>query len=200
MNNEVTPEIRKQILVWVEGIPQRLAKENVSFQPDKKPGDASKPGYADWSGPAIKKLDECLRCWAKEKGLAGVVDPDQDIYAERVKTLSRKERGGQFFGSECWPDLAILRPIRIAIELDHGEHGKKVRDALTKASFNVLVGEWEQCYVLFFDETKDGRLKKDSVKGKERDILAAYEVLFRTKILFVPVRRDGDSWVVVPQE
>ena len=167
----------------MEGIPKRLLEEGVSFQSESK----------DWSRPAIKKLYKEYLCrWKVD--LPSAIVWERDSYAEGVKSLPEEYRKKYFFGSECWPDLALLQPVRIAIELDHGDDGVAVRNALTKASFNVVVGEWDWCYILFFDETKDGRLKEKSGKGKERDILAAYEVLFRTKVLFV---RVDDKYKVI---
>lgn len=45
------------------------------------------------------------------------------------------------------------------IELDHGKRGREIRNALTKASFNVITEAYVRTYVLFFDELTEGMKK-----------------------------------------
>ena len=76
-------------------------------------------------------------------------------------------------------DLGVLKPRKIAIELDHSERGSGLKMALAKASFNVLGGPWECCFVLFHNE--NGKLSLDG--EKETEIRKIYEEQFHTRIL-----------------
>ena len=74
----------------------------------------------------------------------------EGLFGERLKPR------GEFFGSVCCPDLALKASdgYIVAIELDHGSAGSKIRDALTKASFNVIAGKFNRAIVLYFVEGK----------------------------------------------
>lgn len=87
----------------------------------------------------------------------------------------------KLFGSAgVYPDIAVLRqkPRRIAIELDHSERGSGLKMALAKASFDYLSGDWDNCFVLFYNQ--NGKL---SINGEiERRICIFYEEQFHTQI------------------
>lgn len=73
------------------------------------------------------------------------------IYVEGVNRLEGK-KGGTIFGSNLYPD-AIIRfddGQRLAIELDNGRRGSKIKNALTKAGVLKLVGEFYKVAVFFF--------------------------------------------------
>jgi hypothetical protein len=60
----------------------------------------------------------------------------------------------------------------VAIELDHGNLGSHVRNALTKGSFNVLFAGFDQCLVLFFVE-----LPRNRHDFTPESFIAEYEIL-----------------------
>jgi hypothetical protein len=106
-------------------------------------------------------------------------DDKTSIYVEGEGTPKLWEKPHRLFGSAgVYPDLAILKPRKIAIELDHSKRGSGLKMALAKASFNVLSGSWENCFVLFYN--RDGKLSLDG--KKEKEICKIYEEQFHTRI------------------
>ena len=91
----------------------------------------------------------------------------------------------KLFGSlGQWPDIRILKPIRIAIELDNtgkGNPGSRFKTALAKAAFGYLSGDWDYCVVLFHNHT-DKRMKSFLESEKEKEILKIYKEQFQTEI------------------
>jgi hypothetical protein len=100
------------------------------------------------------------------------------VYVEGEGTSKLWGKTPKLFGSPIYPDLAVLKPRKIAIELDHSERGSGLKMALAKASFNVLCGRWENCFVLFYNP--NGKLSIDG--EKEKEILDIYEEQFHTRI------------------
>ena len=91
----------------------------------------------------------------------------------------------KLFGSSGqWPDIRILKPKRIAIELDHagkGEPGSGFKMALAKAVFGYLSGDYDYCIVLFHNHT--GKSMAPYLKQeKEQYILNFYRENFHTQI------------------
>jgi hypothetical protein len=109
--------------------------------------------------------------------------PNEDdkacVYVEGEGTPKLWEKPPKLFGSAgVYPDLAVFKPRKIAIELDHSERGSGLKMALAKASFNVLSRTWECCVVLFYD--KSGKLSLDG--EKEKYIRKRYEDEFQTYV------------------
>src|SRR5436309_3386805 len=80
------------------------------------------------------------------------------VHAEGLKRcgiphVPREYRGG-FVGSWNSPDIALIKKqtFAIAIEVDRGRGnlGASIRTAMTKGSFGVLTGKFDQCHVLIF--------------------------------------------------
>jgi len=93
----------------------------------------------------------------------------------------------KLFGSlGQWPDIRILKPHRIAIELDHsgrkdGNAGSNFKTALAKAAFGYLSGDWDYCLVLFHNHT--GKPMKSFLeREKDQRILNFYRENFYTQI------------------
>jgi len=91
----------------------------------------------------------------------------------------------KLFGSlGQWPDIRILKPKRIAIELDHagkGEPGSRFKTALAKAAFGYLSGDWDCCIALFHNHT--GKPMESYLKEeKEQRIINFYQENFHTQI------------------
>lgn len=107
-------------------------------------------------------------------------DDTTSVYVEGEGTPKYWEKPYKLFGSTgTYPDLAIIKPHKIAIELDHAENGSGLKMALAKASFNVLSGCWESCFVLFYN--KNGKLSLDG--EKEAEICKIYEEQFHTRLI-----------------
>lgn len=73
------------------------------------------------------------------------------IYVEG-KNLLKGKKGGTIFGSNLYPDAIMICDDgpKIAIELDHGHSGSRIKNALTKAGVLKLVGEFDKIAVFFF--------------------------------------------------
>ena len=73
------------------------------------------------------------------------------IYVEGKNPLKGK-KGGTIFGSNLYPDAIMICDdgSRIAIELDHGHSGSRIKNALTKAGMLKLAGEFDKIAVFFF--------------------------------------------------
>jgi len=75
------------------------------------------------------------------------------VYVEGWNPIPKDFRGPSFFGAKMYPDAALIIPrgqFKIAIDLDHGNKGSQIRNALAKASFSVTLGEYNRAQVLFF--------------------------------------------------
>jgi len=130
-----------------------------------------------WDTPARRIFGNILREVFRESF------PNEDdktsVYVEGEGIPQSWEKPRKLFGSAgVYPDLAVLKPRKIAIELDHSERGSGLKMALAKASFNVLSGCWEYCFVLFYNQNR-----KLSLDGeKETEICKIYEEQFHTRI------------------
>ena len=130
-----------------------------------------------WDTPARKRFGNVLREVFRQSF------PNEDdktsVYVEGEGTPPSWGSPCKLFGSTgVYPDLGVLKPRKIAIELDHSERGSGLKMALAKASFNVLSGPWECCFVLFYNE--NGKLSLDG--EKETEIRKIYEEQFHTRI------------------
>jgi hypothetical protein len=165
---------------FVDQLVSRVKNEHVfesvtkEWEIDKK---REKPKYKGrWDTPARRVFGPVFREVFRQSF------PNEDektsVYVEGENTSKLWEKPYKLFGSPIYPDLAILKPRKIAIELDHSERGSGLKMALAKASFNVLSGRWENCFVLFYN--RNGKLSVDG--EKEKEILKIYEKQFRTQI------------------
>jgi len=119
---------------------------------------------------------------------------ESDIYIEGsgrgLKELGKPP--SKLFGSEGeYPDMAILRPVRIAIELDHSGTkkvpGSSFKMALSKTAFNVLSKDWDYCLLLYFNESTR-RIQTGGLV--EREITSRFEELFHTYYDIVQISRS----------
>ena len=85
-----------------------------------------------------------------------------------------------------YPDIRILKPYLISIELDHSGRkdanpGSNFKVALAKAAFGFLSGDWDYCIVLFHNHT--GKPMASHLKRKkEQQITNLYQKKFHTHI------------------
>jgi hypothetical protein len=63
----------------------------------------------------------------------------------------RQDRSYPILGTSTWPDAAVLRPFRCALEFDREKKQGTVdfKDALMKASVHVLSGRYQACLLVF---------------------------------------------------
>jgi hypothetical protein len=73
-----------------------------------------------------------------------------------------------------------------SIELDHGRTGSALKNALTKAGFNKLSGDWNRVFVIFFDESNNSKIKTASENDKRsQKVKKFYEEHLNTKVLVI---------------
>ena len=95
------------------------------------------------------------------------------IYVEGINPFEGK-KGGTIFGSNLYPDAIIICDDgpKIAIELDHGHSGSRIKNALTKAGVLKLVGEFDKIAVFFFAYPP---LSPENInKGKAEEIVLEF--------------------------
>jgi len=150
-------------------------------------------------------LEKCMRSketWDKiaRRKVGGIVkkvfselfphlNPADSVYVEGEGTPKGWKKPYNLFGSNgVYPDIGILKPKRISIELDHSGWGRteipgsRFKMALAKASFGYLSGDWEYCYVFFHNHS--GRFIEEYLnREKEKKIRKIYEEQFHTKII-----------------
>ncbi len=139
--------------------------------------------HSKWDVHAKKEIGESVRATVRDYF---PLEPNQDVYVEgslgNVGLTARGRKPYPLFGSAGeYPDIAVLVPTRIAIELDHSgmkrSAGASFKMALAKTALNFLSGDWEYCILLFFNQSG----KHMPVDGQaERVILATYERSFKT--------------------
>jgi len=119
-------------------------------------------------------------------------EPTNDvIYVEGRGTPKKWKPPYKLFGSAgVYPDIAILSPRKIAIELDHSEKGRteipgsRLKMALAKAAFARMSHDWDCCFV-FFHNLSGKSLKQYLNNPIEKEILQRYEEEFYTKITLI---------------
>lgn len=89
------------------------------------------------------------------------------------------------FSSGCYPDMYFLKPIKIAIELDHGKKGSNLKNALTKAGFEKLSKDWNRVFVIFFDESSNSRIKESLNEEPTKDALKFYREQLNTEVMII---------------
>jgi len=91
---------------------------------------------------------------------------EECVYVEGEGTPRSWTKPYELFGSRVYPDIAILSPVRVAIELVHsGAEAKRppssrFKIALAEAAFNYLCGNWDYCILLFYKT----RIKKELIR------------------------------------
>ena len=78
----------------------------------------------------------------------------------------------------------ILDDYSVAIELDHGQNGSKIKAALAKASFSVMLGLYDECIVLFFVE-KPKTPHDFKIRSIESKIINFYKEKLNTELFLI---------------
>ena len=76
------------------------------------------------------------------------------------------------------PEIGILSPKKIGIELEHSEKGSEIKTVLGKATFICVSGEWDYFFVFYHIQDKKSL---DEERGKK--LRKNYEDQFNTKIV-----------------
>lgn len=167
---------------FIDRLPALLASDEIVIEKIKVPGRTE----TNWDTPARQAMKDRFVTWLKGAEDFSEAGINASLFVEGLFGDLPPGARGEFFGSVCCPDMALKANdgYIVAVELDRGSSGSSLRDALTKASFNVIVGGFSRSVVLFFVEVKDEvrHIKKfDSV----HPILKLYAERFKTSVLFV---------------
>ncbi|MBI2542988.1 MAG: hypothetical protein HYW24_02275 [Candidatus Aenigmarchaeota archaeon] len=105
------------------------------------------------------------------------------IFVEGINRIPESFRSIQFFKSPMNPDAAFIfdDKLKVAIELDHGYKGSQIRNALTKASFSVLLGIFQKSILFFFQESSE----QCNITDNEKRVLETFEADFSTKLYII---------------
>ena len=167
---------------FIEKLPEFFAGDAIKIEKVKFPGKTE----ANWDSPARQIMRQKFEVWLKQELNLQAVDIEETLFVEGLFGDLPEGTHGKFFGSICCPDLAVKSDdgYTIAIELDRGSSGARLRNALTKASFNVIAGGFDRSVVLFFVEIKD-RKQRETKFDPNHPILKLFEEKFSTSVLFV---------------
>jgi hypothetical protein len=176
-----------QVTQFIERVVNRIKSQNI-FDLIVKDLETDK---GTWDEVARKKIGIIVKEAFKE------TFPNEDIkavYVEGEGTSEWEKPPYHLFGSRgVYPDIGILRPKKIAIELDHSEKGRtetpgsKFKMALAKASFACISEDWDYCFVLFHNQS--GKPMKSFLdRETESKILKVYEEQFYTQVILFPDR------------
>lgn len=175
---------RSSIDRFIRKLPEFFARDVIRIEKASFP---NKTG-TDWDSPARKEMKHRFDAWLKQELGLQTVDVEKTLLVEGEGLRGRlpARNHNKFYGSECCPDLALKSDdgYTVAIELDHGSSGASLRNALTKASFNVLVGGFDRSIVLFFVELKE-RKQRERKFDPPDPILKQFEEKFLTAVLFI---------------
>jgi hypothetical protein len=141
----------------------------------------------DWDTPSRKVMNDYFHSWLKNYFNLEEEQINDVLWVEGTGR-SIPETKGDFFGSKCCPDivLKINDEFKVAVELDHGIHGYQLRNAIAKASSNVIIGRFDRSIVLFFVEHENKKELKKKFNLKDHvDFFEKYKKDFNTSVEIV---------------
>jgi hypothetical protein len=182
MTKPVTIIDKRLLDCFIEMLPELLSKEEIKIEKIKYPGR----NESNWDSPARQIIKNKLSSWMEKE--LGLIPPEipKTLWVEGFSAELPSEIRGDFYGSVCCPDIALLGNdgYNIAIELDHGTTGASVRNAITKAAFNVLAGKFNRSIVLYFIDYKD-KEKREMKFADGNPALDFFHDTCSTSIIFV---------------
>jgi len=167
---------------FIERLPKLFASDMIRIEKVKFPSGSG----TNWDSPARQEMKQKFCVWLKKELGLDTADVEKTLFVEGLLGELPAGARGDFFGSVCCPDIALKSndEYLIAIELDHGSSGASLRNALTKATFNVIVGEFDRSIVLFFVELQD-RQQREKKFDPNNNILKLFKVNFSTSVVFI---------------
>jgi hypothetical protein len=174
------PINRSSVIRFVTKLPYLLSENEIKIE--KISGKLE----SNWDTPARHVMMDKFSSWLKQELALNQGEIADALFVEGVFGCLPPDARGEFFESVCCPDMALMGKdgYKIAVELDRGTTGSSLRNALTKASFNVIVGGFDRSIVLFFVEYKD-RKRREKKFDSNHFVLKLFEERFSTSILFV---------------
>lgn len=147
----------------------------------------------NWDKVAKRKVGEVVKQVFKrsfpEEDVSKAVYVEGDIGFEYFLSGSpevRKWPYKLFGGIGVYPDIAIMRPVQVLIELDNsgdshqGLGGSRFKSALAKAAFGYMTDEWKYCFVFFHNRCRKS-MKPYLERQREKKILEKYASDFHTQ-------------------
>jgi hypothetical protein len=176
------PPDRSSLGRFVEKLPELFAADTITIEKLNSPRNTG----TDWDTPARQQMKQKFGAWLKQELGLDTDDVKETLFVEGLFGDLPAGTRGEFFGSVCCPDLALKSndEYTIAVELDHGSSGARLRNALTKASFNVILGGFNRSIVLFFVDLKD-RKQRETKFNSKHEILKLFEDKFATTVFFI---------------
>ena len=167
---------------FIEKLPDFFAADTIRIRKVKFPGRTE----TNWDTPARQEMKQKFDAWLKQELGLHTADIEKTLFVEGLFGDLPAGARGEFFGSVCCPDLALKSNdgYTIAIELDRGSSGARLRNALTKASFNVTIGGFDRSIVLFFVELKE-RQQRETKFDPNHPILKLFKEKFSTSVFFI---------------
>ncbi|MEM2970979.1 MAG: hypothetical protein QW270_00950 [Candidatus Bathyarchaeia archaeon] len=144
---------------------------------ENKKGNLPKKGVATWDVRARELFYRTMNEIPREKYKI------KNIFVEGQNPFPGDK--GKIFNSKLYPDAIIEFEDgqRIAIELDNGDHGSRIKNALAKAGMLKLVGGFHKVVVFFFTYGALEGFKP--TQEKEQKVLEFYQENFSTWLFLV---------------
>lgn len=167
---------------FINKLPDFFAADVIRIEKVRLSGRAE----TNWDMPARQVMKQKFDAWLKEELDLSAAELDQTLFVEGLFGDLPARTRAEFFGSQCCPDMALKSNdgYTIAVELDHGSSGSSLRNALTKASFNVIVGGFDLSIVLFFVEPR-GRHQRETKFDPNHPVLRLFKDRFSTSVFFI---------------
>jgi hypothetical protein len=137
-----------------------------------------------WDTKARHEVGEHIKGQFMQKFGPRLLDEKLEDYFGYEGQYNRLKRT-KVFSSGCYPDMYFLKPTKIAIELDHGKKGSNLKNALTKAGFDRLSKDWDRVFVIFFDESRNDKIKESLKEKQTEDILKFYKEQLNTEVMII---------------
>jgi len=138
-----------------------------------------------WDYHARHIIGEKMEKWFKEYFRIRELPEPWKHYFGYEAEKNKLPRTKIFSSFGCYPDMYFHKPVKMAIELDHGRTGSKLKSALGKAGFNKLSRDWERVCVVFFDESRNKEIEKSQKIRETKKIIDFYRDCLSTEILIV---------------
>lgn len=163
-----------ELCSFIESLAPKLKGEVVNISKSK------------WDSSARHVMGKNMEKWFKEYFPSRELSEPWKNYFGYEGQNNKLQRVKIFSSRGCYPDMYFLKPVKIAIELDHGRTGSALKNALTKAGFNKLSGDWNRVFVIFFDESNNSKIKTASENDKRsQKVKKFYEEHLNTKVLVI---------------
>ena len=113
----------------------------------------------------------------------------KSFYWEGQEGRYQKEKKS-VFGTRNYPDFIIADPFLIAVEYKQSRSGSKVKHGIGQSIMHTLCGEYDFAYLLFHDETTDGKIAASRNRPLETQII---DKMWKEFNVFIEFVHEADS-------